>query len=339
MSDHSERPMQMTLEEITADMERLANEGMDRRQFLKQTARGAIATLVSASVLASPVFAQLAGKPVATPNATTGKSRVVLVKHPRLQGDTGRTLNPTVLNDVMTAGLCSLTGAKTLQDAWKTIVKPEDNVAIKWNELGGLNIVTYNDLKAAVKNQVIATGVAPANVLLWGRPPAGQIPEQAKDFGPVRTFPNGTTARITNGLEQWATSLISLPVVKMHWGTQMTISMKLHYGSVQNPGQLHGNAQAPMWQNIAYLNAQECIKNKTRLIIADAVRPQWNDGPGDKPQYRWDYNGFIFGTDPVAVDAVGCAILEKKRQEVGLSPATDAQKTLALAQELVIGKS
>ena len=36
------------------------------------------------------------------------------------------------------------------------------------------------------------------------------------------------------------------------------------------------------------------------------------------PQWAWNCNGLIVGTDPVAIDTIGWDIIEKKRKEANL---------------------
>ena len=73
--------------------------------------------------------------------------------------------------------------------------------------------------------------------------------------------------------------------------------MKNHYGSILNPSDLHGNECDPY---LGALNAADLIKNKSRLILVDGLRGIYNGGPRDKPQWRWQPNCIMAGTDPVA---------------------------------------
>jgi len=53
-------------------------------------------------------------------------------------------------------------------------------------------------------------------------------------------------------------------VLKDHGTAGVTLSMKNHYGSVDNPGSLHGGQCDPY---IPELNNVPDIKDKTRLIV------------------------------------------------------------------------
>jgi hypothetical protein len=62
------------------------------------------------------------------------------------------------------------------------------------------------------------------------------------------------------------------------------------------------------------------IRNKFRLVVADAMTGCFEAGPSYKPQYAWRYNGIVVATDPVAIDQTAWDIIEKKRAERGLKP-------------------
>ncbi|MGQ9731140.1 MAG: DUF362 domain-containing protein [Candidatus Zipacnadales bacterium] len=57
------------------------------------------------------------------------------------------------------------------------------------------------------------------------------------------------------------------------------------------------------------------LRNRTRLHVMDCLRPAY-DLPAEGPPARWQYNGLLVSTDPVALDAVALALLEAKRREV-----------------------
>lgn len=62
------------------------------------------------------------------------------------------------------------------------------------------------------------------------------------------------------------------------------------------------------------------IKNKFRLVIADAMTGCFEGGPMFRPEYAWKYKGLLVASDPVAIDATAWRIIERKRAEEGLKP-------------------
>ena len=78
---------------------------------------------------------------------------------------------------------------------------------------------------------------------------------------------------------------------------------KIFYGNDCNPG-------AAEIYNI------KPIKNKTKLVICDAIYPLYDGGPSEDPRHHWNYNGIIAGFDPVAVDIVAQGIVQKHRNKM-----------------------
>jgi hypothetical protein len=88
------------------------------------------------------------------------------------------------------------------------------------------------------------------------------------------------------------------------------ISLKNHYGSIDNPFKLHANGCNP---HIADVNMAEAIRKKTKLIVCDATRPQYGSGSSREADYEWYFGGILISTDPVALDTIGAGILGDKR--------------------------
>ena len=70
-----------------------------------------------------------------------------------------------------------------------------------------------------------------------------------------------------------------------------------------------GGARLPV------LATKHTFTSRMRLYVMDCVRPVYDLPEGDKPQ-RWEYDGLLVSTDPVAIDAVGASLLQAKRREV-----------------------
>lgn len=114
---------------------------------------------------------------------------------------------------------------------------------------------------------------------------------------------------------------ISMPILKHHYVTKITMGLKNMMGLVWDRDYFHST---DLSQAIAELNAYR----KPDLIILDAIKGIIDNGPvGPGTIKEWDQ--VVFGTDPVAVDAYGADLF-------GLTP-TDVGY-LAIASKLGVGE-
>jgi len=303
--------------------------GITRREFLQGAAGAAVTAGLVGLGTGFDIEEVLAA-------AKTPKSRVVVVTHKKVLVE-GWQADPKVMQAMIDEGMKRLTGEKTALAAWKKIVKPDDLVSMKPNPVGGVNLKTHQEVSDACVNGARLAGAKEDRVIVWNK--SQGVPEAYKGWSDAYEFPNGKKTRIGNILDKHTTCFINLPVVKAHWGKGYTCTLKNHFGTNDNPSELHDweSATAPMWENVAYLNNIPAIKRCTKLVIADATRPLYSDGPGDKPAYRWDYYALILGKDPVAVDRIGLDILDDKRKAEGMSPLTWGRQSLEKAAEIGVG--
>jgi hypothetical protein len=104
-----------------------------------------------------------------------------------------------------------------------------------------------------------------------------------------------------------ANYLIDLCLFKDHSLALATMGFKNHLGTTKpGPSYLH----SPINQNLSDLNATPQIRNKTRLIVGDALWGIYTGGPGGRPQ-QWSTfpggptpNSIFVAQDPVAVESV-----------------------------------
>ena len=139
----------------------------------------------------------------------------------------------------------------------------------------------------------------------------------------------GNTACLSRILTD-AAHLINVPVLKNHWEAGITFALKNHVGSAgenmkdrqkifhlppEEGNRWHkiaGRGQ-PKPEAIALVNTAPDIKNKTRLIVGDALFGVYTRGPVGEPEFA--YNGLIVGTDPVATDHQARLIIENERRK------------------------
>jgi hypothetical protein len=126
-------------------------------------------------------------------------------------------------------------------------------------------------------------------------------------------------------------ALVNLPTPKQHGIAGISVSMKNHYGSVDQPGRLHEGRCDPA---IAELNAQPGIAGKTRLIVCAALKVSPSD---------WEHpvaeNALLLAFDPVALDVASRDILVRHREAMGLDSGSllYGSPQLGTAQRLGLG--
>jgi hypothetical protein len=129
---------------------------MTRREFVRNSAALAGGTALFGSHLGWGGGA----KPAA-------KSRVVSVAADNMLVDLK--YNPSAVHKAFSAGLQELTGERTLERAWSSLVSPEDVVGIKINGIGAPKISSslesINETIAGLK----AAGVKENNIIVWDR--------------------------------------------------------------------------------------------------------------------------------------------------------------------------
>ena len=109
------------------------------------------------------------------------------------------------------------------------------------------------------------------------------------------------------------------------------------YGAINNPNKYHGNNCSPF---AADINNLQPIRQKHRLTIVDAVRVQYDRGPGFDSKSLDHYNGLVISEDPVAADRISLAVIEHLRRKNGRLPLAETGsevKYLAAAEEIGLG--
>ena len=236
------------------------------------------------------------------------------------------------MKKIVDAGIMQYTGQTTVADAWASVLpelSPNDVVTIKVNCINS-SLSSHPEVTDAIASGLIAAGVKDNNIIIWDRTNNELLRSGFKynisDTG-IRCF--GTDERGWGYDKQVKISnrnvrlskillntdhLINVPLLKDHGTAGVTVSMKNHYGSVDNPGSLHGNQCDPY---VAELNNVPEIKDKTRLIVLDGILGIYKGGPMGSPQFV--YNSVIIGQDTVAVDYQGWEILKSEHEKHGMN--------------------
>lgn len=291
-------------------------QSIDRRTFLKILSFTGIAGLAYPRHVISSVLSPL------------GKSRVVVVKDDA--ATEGLSVNSTTIQSMVEAGIKSLAQQEDLNNAWKTIlpgVNQNSVIAIKVNCINGA-LPTHPQVTYAVANtlqQMDFDGTAyPENNIIifdrrnWELESNGGYTLNTSNSG-IRCFGtnssgvgyssrlydvHGSNQRLSRIVTDMADYLINISVLKNHGGAGVTLCMKNHYGTCNDPGAIHGNNCDPF---VPVLNTLAPIKEKQKLNICDALLGVKAGGPGGSPQFT--ANKIIFSQDIVALDSIGRQIL------------------------------
>jgi len=200
--------------------------------------------------------------------------------------DSSKNVDTTILNKMLEQTLIKFTGQKNTQDAWLSLVKPDDVIGLV--PTPHLN-PTHDEVVDAVKRSLVNAGIPQERIM-----PAQGGPRKPKD----------------------CTALIALPALKAHWLTGIGTVIKNYILYSGHPSRYHQSDSSKLGE-IWHL---PFVKGKTRLVLVDALYPLCDKGPQPDPRYKWAYNGLIAGTDPVAVDTVCLRIIEEKRRALRGEP-------------------
>jgi uncharacterized protein (DUF362 family) len=256
------------------------------------------------------------------------KARVVILQREGMVR--GGAVDINLAKKMVNEGVCHVTGNSLPSGAWRKLFTPKDTVGIKVNCLGGKGASTHPELVMAVVEDLRIAGVPDRNIIIWDRLTSeleslglkiNRQGEGVRCFGTDSNYePNveevgSVGSYFSSILSRQCTALINMPVLKDHDLSGVSLSLKNLYGAIHNPNKYHDNNCDPY---IADLNSHPLIRKKLRLIICDGITGMYNGGPGFKPQGSWPFQGIILSRDPVALDRVGCEIIEAKRKEKGL---------------------
>lgn len=328
-------------------------ESIKRRDFLKGTLVGGASLMMSPFL--SKLMAEETGWRIIQSNI---KSRVSLVKHNRAMLSTRR-VNKRVMKNMFETALKLAMNTQTVDDAWKKVFpkyKPNEVIAFKLTCLNP-RCSSHKELVYEIINSLKRWGVKPNNIIIFersawelrrqrfrlnyknrgircfGTTNPGYNPGYDKSFNiPLRDGLFIGTPHFSKVISKMCDYIINVPVLKNHSDAGVTLSMKNHYGSFNNPSAFHDDHCDPY---IARLNAHPVIKDKTKLVVLDALVCIYKNGPGGYPNVL--PKSILVGTDPVAIDTMGLMMIEDYRIKRGLSSIMNKSKHIATAAELKLG--
>lgn len=308
-------------------MSKRISETLSRRDFLKSLAMMG----VSVSTLAGCIANISSPQPDLSKSPQTGddKSNVVIVRDDKLAS-----LDRALIRRMIDLAIPQALGVASADIAWKMLFKPNDTVGIKVNCISPI-IKSHPQIAHAVADNLIASGIPPDQVIIWDREDrelmmAGYAlnfdgpgvkcygTKPRAGYAKELTVSGSVGSNLSNILSRQCTATVNVPVLKDHNIAGLSMSLKNYFGAIGNPNKFHGNNCDPY---VADLYMSPHIKDKNKLIICDAINILFEGGPTDcKPDFIWNYNGLIIGTDPVAVDQIALLLLEERRNIAGLPP-------------------
>lgn len=269
---------------------------------------------------------------------------------------------PEIIRNMMHKGMTALTGAPAWTDAWRTFIQKGDVVAIKVCPVGGAKLSSDPSVLHMIVDGIKQAGVPAKDIVVFNRyrqetfsagidkwlPEGvrlawaaekyetwqlgmdGYDPDVYMEMPLVKPGdnPNDVHSRrsyVAQCITKQVNKVINLPVVKSHQSAGVTLCLKnLSHGMVNNVNRSHINRELNACNLfIPAVVDLPIFRQKVVLHILDGVKAGYNGGPGTPPQFRWEHKTMYFGTDPVAVDKVGCEVVEAKRKQEGLPPTSE----------------
>ncbi|NUP09850.1 MAG: DUF362 domain-containing protein [Polyangiaceae bacterium] len=341
---------------------------MDRQVFARRAMLGGAVAAAAGLVLSKTgdAFAGSRGALIAKPPAgflpLSMPGKVVRV-------DKADTLQPNGLwpkQESATAMLervmAELTGKSDVGEAFAKFVHKDDKVAIKPNGIAGrlgATMASNKELVLAVVKGIIKAGVPATNIMIYEQYPSFMKGTRVVKDGQLDPdFPAGIATSVHENKDATmdeiqvagkgtkfarpfteATCVINLGMIKDHSICGFTGAMKnITHGTIINPHDFHEHNASPQ---IAQLYAQDIVKSRVRLHIADAFKLIYDEGPLDKnPKRRVPHEALYASTDPVALDVIGWGVIEQLRKDNGLPTLKDAGREpsyIKAAGELGLG--
>ena len=278
-------------------------------------------------------------------------STVAVIKQLDLKPDTKPGKND--YKQILKAGLSILGGSNPV-DYIKGMFSGS-RIGMKTNCLTGKLNSTPVALTEAISELLTDSGIDDNDIMIWERTNRELISAgftlNASSFGiqVIGTDSNGvdygrtfySSGDVNSLISRTMTDMvdinINLPVLKDHSLAGLSGGLKNMYGAIHNPNKYHDNNCDPFAAHISNL---EPIKKKNRLTVMDAIKVQYNGGPGYDSRYHAPYGAVLFSEDPVAIDRVALEILEKIRKLNKMPPLEKAGrpvKYLKSAADLKLG--
>jgi len=340
----------MTIEHNSSNTSR--SPGISRRRFLKLAAMAGLlagcrpaqqpestptqkptATATSPPTSTATQPAEPTVAPTATPTIAppAAPSKVVHTHHAGVWDS--EALASEAIRQMLDASITELTGLNDAGKAWASLFDPGERIAIKVNAFRNSIIWTHVPLVMAVTDCLQEAGVPAEQIVIFDyytrELETAGFPVNPDGPG-VRCY--GTDSDYTGGYQIVGSdiqlsniviecdALINIPVLKSHMLAGISFAMKNHYGTFSRPQSFHSGARIN--RGMAELNALPPIKERTRLIVGDALEACLKHA-NSFPYWQADFTGdsIFMSFDPVAHDAVGLEVFSRLKTAAGGNPS------------------
>ena len=320
---------------------------MDRRSFVRLMAAAPFVPAVPDE--AAPKLRIVTSYPPAARPGMPGPypGRVIAVRSDKCVDVETSAANADVVREMMTRGMCALTGDRTAPEAWRRLFVPADVVGLKVNCGGHPWVVSAYEIVAEVIRQLMGVGIPPTQIYIYERfqnqmdavnyaphvPKGVQIvaAETANRRADNRGYDpatyveadlfgeEDTRSNMMRLVTQRLTKIINIPNVKDHGATGATGCLKnIAYGSFSNVARTHYRGKSHTLSFVGTLASVEPLRSRTVLQIMDGLRGVWHAGPFARTRrYVFYPKKIFFGTDPVAIDRLLLDIIDEKRKAEG----------------------
>ena len=280
-----------------------------------------------------------AREPASAARSAAGKPRVVQVVNAKAYDAKGAP-DPKPVKAMVDLAVMTLTGSDTPEKAWKSLFKPTDRVGLKPNSLGRELCWTHPATVDAVIEGLLLAGVPYGNMVMWdmwgfeASPLSSRYRKSAMRVKPIKawgfegkahTIPSGPPVKFTKALAA-VDAVVNIPVIKDHDLAGVTCALKnMAFGSIPNPWAFHASRSGerlcdPM---VPEIYALPPIRDKVRLILADAFSIIIDGGPKGNPRGLRKLHSVFAATDPVAMDRIAWKIIDDLRVEAKLPRLED----------------
>jgi len=270
--------------------------------------------------------------------AASDSSRVIVLTDGRIWTGAGwgdADLDAGALRLALSHALVELTGqaefSAALAALFPALGDPGQRYGIKVNCVNA-DLPTHPKVAAALAGLLVDAGARPENVVAFDRSDR-ELEKCGYQLGTGEHFSalgcdhdeigyddswlelSDGAVRLSRLVTDRIDHLVSMPVLKNHQMAGVTLSLKNHFGSVDDPSRLHGRAN-DCSPGIAELNADSRLRDRLRLVAIDATFATYESGLGSLPDCA--PMALVVATDPVAADIVGQAVINERRQRDGL---------------------